>query len=830
MYEKNYRTFGGIDASTLHTRKTVVHLHLEVLSMSIRYPENFGWRFLLDDDEAFALLEFDDSQWEQVDIPHSMVAVPLQYHAYPTQPSIGWYRTWIDLSDIKPRGHLRLRFEGVSIHAVVYLNGVCAGEHFGAFTPFEITIPERLIEHDRLLVAVRCDATENPEIPPFGHVVDYLVPGGIYREVSLIASDNRWIADVVVRSTGELRREYRTVQVEVTVGNFHLQDSSATIAVEVLDLDGMCCATAKEPLFGSPAQITFPIGPVTLWDIDRPALYSVRVHLQMQDCSDTYTVRTGFRDLEWHAEGLVLNGKAVKLRGLNRHQLYAHVGFAMPKRQQRRDAEFLRTDLQVNCVRTSHYPQSSHFLDRCDELGLLVFEEVPGWQHIGASSEWREHLVQQLREMIVRDRNHPSIMLWGVRVNESGDDDELYERTNEVARILDSTRATAGVRNFAGSRLLERVYTYNDFSYAGRGRALANPKRIVRDPKTPYIVTEHTGHMFPCRATDPESIRTEHALRHAQVLQAMYHDRRIGGAFGWCMSDYATHRQFGKEDGVCYHGIADMFRIPKLAGALYRSQGDGTVEMEVSSSLRIGAVPAHALDQIWVFTNCDRVQLLYNGEEIGVYLPDRNRFFDLPHPPIRIDDLIGSRIKELSDLSEKERQVVRQILNLAVTHGFDLPLTKKIALGRIMLRHHMSTSDTVRLFERFMLFWDGSDQRWTFNGIIGDQVVCTRIIAPPSEPRLVLISDGSSLHPEETYDLLRCVVRMEDSHGQLLRESTAAVSISLFGPLCLIGPPLVALAGGVTGFYVRTIGEVGTGEITVSSYGVPSATVSVTVD
>ena len=808
----------------------MVHLHAEVLSMSLRFPENFNWRFHLGDDERFALVEFDDGQWEQVDLPHSMVAVSPQYHLHMTRPCVGWYRTWIDLSGIDVRGHLRLRFEGVSIHAVVYLNGVRAGEHAGAFTPFEVTVPERLIDRDRLLVAVRCDATEHSDIPPFGHVVDYLVPGGIYREVTLLASDRQWISDVFVRSEGEQKREYRTVQVEVTLGELHLPDSSATVSVEVFDPDGTCCAAAKETLFASPAMITFPVGPVTLWDIERPALYTIRVHLQMQDCSDTHTVRTGFRDIAWNAEGIVLNGKAVKLRGLNRHQLYAHVGFAMPKRQQWRDAEFLRNELQVNCVRTSHYPQSTHFLERCDELGLLVFEEIPGWQHIGTSETWREHLVQQLREMIVRDRNHPSIMLWGVRVNESADDNALYERTNEVARILDPTRATGGVRNFAGSRLLEGVYTYNDFSFTGTGRALASPNRIVRDAKAPYLVTEHTGHLFPCRATDPESIGTEHALRHAQVLQAMYHDRRIGGAFGWCMSDYATHWQFGGEDGVCHHGIADLFRIPKLAGALYRSQGDASVELEVSSSLRIGAANAHTLDRVWVFTNCDRVQLLYNGEEVGIYLPDRGRFPDLPHPPVHIDDLIGRRIERLSDLSTKERQVVRQILNLAVTHGFDLPLTRKIALGRIMLRHRMSTADAVRLFERFMLFWDGSDQRWTFNGIIGEQVVCTRIVAPPSEAHLVLTSDAPSLHSEETYDLLRCVVRMEDGHGRLLRESTAPVSVSVSGPIQLIGPPLVALAGGATGLYVRTIGEVGTGEITVSASGVPSATVVVAVD
>jgi beta-galactosidase len=148
---------------------------------------------------------------------------------------------------------------------------------------------------------------------------------------------------------------------------------------------------------------------------------------------------------------------------LNRHQTYPYIGAGAPARLQTLDADIVKYDLGCNIVRTSHYPQSKHFLNRCDEIGLLVFEEIPGWQHIGDEA-WRELSLRDVRVMIERDWNHPSIILWGVRINESMDKDDFYQQTNDLAHELDPTRQTGGVRFFEGSTLLEDVYTFNDFS------------------------------------------------------------------------------------------------------------------------------------------------------------------------------------------------------------------------------------------------------------------------------------------------------------------------------------------------------------------------------
>jgi beta-galactosidase len=141
--------------------------------------------------------------------------------------------------------------------------------------------------------------------------------------------------------------------------------------------------------------------------------------------------------------------------------------------------------LHCNIVRTSHYPQSRHFLDRCDEIGLLVLEEIPGWQHIGDES-WKQVAIDNVGRMIRRDWNHPSIVLWGVRINESPDDHNFYTRTNALAHALDDSRQTGGIRNFPESEFLEDVFTVNDFGF---------PLRSPNHPR--YLNTEFVSQPSP---------------------------------------------------------------------------------------------------------------------------------------------------------------------------------------------------------------------------------------------------------------------------------------------------------------------------------------------
>ena len=158
----------------------------------------------------------------------------------------------------------------------------------------------------------------------------------------------------------------------------------------------------------------------------------------------------------------------------------------------------------LNLVRTSHYPQSRDFLDRCDDIGLLVFEEIPGWQHVGDEA-WQDTAVENVREMIRRDRHHPSIILWGVRINESQDFHDFYLRTNALAHELDPTRQTGGVRCIENSELLEDVYTMNDFIFTGSNEMKRDQRRVTGlERDVPYLITEFCGHMCPTKAYDHE--------------------------------------------------------------------------------------------------------------------------------------------------------------------------------------------------------------------------------------------------------------------------------------------------------------------------------------
>lgn len=789
-------------------------IHDILIGMTHIFPLNHGWRYLHDDDVSFAHTGFDDRNWASVDIPHSLVETSASYVDPDAVATVGWYRKVLRPRDFGVAERYMLRFEAISVVAEVHLDGMCSGTHVGAYTPFEIEIPKQLHHRDEIVVAIRCDANESPDIPPFGNVVDYVVPGGMYGQVSLVTTGMHAIKDVFCRSEPAHERMYRTLSVQVSIET----ETRGEVKITLLDGDKTVCAEHSQQVFSSPVECAFPVGPVHLWDTISPNLYTIETTLTTIDGErDVHRTRIGFRDCEFNAQGFFLNGRNLKLKGLNRHQDYPHVGYAMPKSQQHRDAEFLKRELHVDLVRTSHYPQSPHFLDRCDELGLLVFEELPGWQHVGAGERWRTNAVQQLKEMLVRDRNHPSIILWGVRINESMDDDQLYDRTNAVARELDPSRPTAGVRNFAGSRLLEDVYTYNDFSFTGTGVPLEDPDRVSKDKSAPYLVTEHTGHMYPCRASDAEMVRTEHALRHAKVLDAMYGNARISGAIGWCMADYHTHFQFGGGDAVCYHGVANMYRIPKLASALYASQQDESPILEISSDLHIGAVPAHMLDNVWVFTNCDEVVLWYGGVVVKTFLPDRRRFPHLPHPPMLLDDLIGARIDALDQFTTGERTLLREVLVIAARKGFEFPLPKKIALGMMMKRHHLGWEDAVDLYGRFVLCWDGSPQRWSLKGMIADKEVASLELGNAHKTELSLVPDRNCLELGDTYDVVRCVVHHKNSFGRILRLSHAPVNIRVDGVLDLIGPCDVALDGGSVGFYLRTKGETGSARVVVAS-------------
>lgn len=272
-----------------------------------------------------------------------------------------------------------------------------------------------------------------------------------------------------------------------------------------------------------------------------------------------------------------------------------------------------------------------------------------------------------------------------------------------------------------------------------------------------------------------------------------------------------------------------MFRIPKLASAVYASQQDDRPVMTISSQLAIGAHPAHAIGTVWVFTNCDHIELYFRDHLVGSYFPDQRHFGNLPHPPVAIRDLIGCRIDELQGFSYRERRLLRGVLNNAVQTGFDLPLLDKVRVGLFMHRHHLGSADAIQLFERFVLLWDDEEPLWEFRGMRSGKIVLRQFLEPPKDAHLVVESDQSVLHEGDTYDVVRLVVSLRSGSDMVLWMSQAPLHVDISGPARLIGPADIALDGGQMGIYVRSVGSSGSVTVTISStyYGEAVAHLSV---
>ena len=196
------------------------------------------------------------------------------------------------------------------------------------------------------------------------------------------------------------------------------------------------------------------------------------------------------------------------------------------------------------------------------------------------------------------------------------------------------------------------MYTYNDFVHNGTNRGCDPKRKVTPDTSKGYLVSEYNGHMFPTKSGDWEGKRLEHALRHARVLDAVAAQTDIAGCFGWCMFDYNTHQDFGSGDRVCYHGVLDMFRNPKPAAAVYAAEGRRDTVLEISSTMDIGEHPAGNWGTIYAFTNADSIRLYKNGEFVREFFPGKE-YPHMEHPPIPIDDRIGSLLEEKEGFSPR---------------------------------------------------------------------------------------------------------------------------------------------------------------------------------
>jgi beta-galactosidase len=617
-----------------------------------------------------------------------------------------WERTWIyrrtfDLPVASLHSRIFLDFDGALTIATPSVNGVDLPVHKGGYLPFTYEVTEHVVDQKNALTVNLDSRWVNvpPEGSPTGpDSIDYLEPGGLSRDASLRVVPSVFVSDVFAAPVS-VTDSNRRVEVRATVdpgsarsgvppatGRYLL---SATLVerqgARPTDRGGNVLARSSVRLdVEGPGEqeahlVLERLGPVRLWDVADPVLYTLDVTLEKDGRAlHTESRRIGLRDARFELDGFYLNDRRLQLFGLNRHQIYPFAGMSMPARVQRRDVKILKYELNCNMVRCSHYPQSPHFLDACDELGVLVWEETPGWHYLGDQT-FAEQVVQNVTDMVRRDRSRPSVVIWGVQVNESTPDPVLYTQTKAVAKELDGTRPTSGAMDiYSTATWVQDVFAYDDYAHSATNALLLPPLAGV-----PYLVTEAVGALDGApyyRRTDPQAIQQEQARLHAEVHDIAASTTRYSGLLGWCGFDYDSLNGFIFEN-VKWPGVADTFRVLKPGAAFYQSQVDPATRVVIAPAFYWDFSqysPVTSLGSTaMVCSNCERLEVYVGGDHYATLHPERAGYPHLAYPPFLLDvtSVDSSSLPELRIDGYVKQRVAASVKFAADTAGDHLSVS-----------------------------------------------------------------------------------------------------------------------------------------------------------
>jgi len=721
---------------------------------------------------------YDDGAFENVTLPHTVTSLSWDNWDYASWEQVWIYRKHFAGAGVAG-GRVLVTFDGVMTNAIVVLNGWTAGAHAGGYLPWTAELTSNITEGDNVL-AVIVDARwldVPPDAEPAGPAsIDYLQPGGIYRDVTLRVVPEIYLEDVFARPQNVLSND-RDVKVQAAVNAAVVPEgnTAAITATLVDDTRVLAAARTTGVITGtgtSTVSLTIgQIGPVTYWSPENPKLYTVKTTLSYGwaggRSSHTVTTTIGFREAIFTEGGFYLNGGRYEIFGLNRHQMFPWLGMAAPARLQRRDAQILKNVLNCNMVRCSHYPQSPHFLDACDELGIMVWEEPPGWGHMGDAA-FQARMLCDVRDMVVRDRNRPSVVVWGTRLSETGDYPALYAQARQIACARDGSRQTTGAVTFhTTAGWAEDVFSYDDYHLAG-----GEPDLLPPVPGVPYLVSESVGALNPTyRWFDPPPVLANQAFAHALAHDQAQSDIRYAGVLAWAGFDYyAAGRSRKNWNTLRTPGVIDTFRVLKPGAAIYQSQADPATRAVIvpvffwdSRSAPAGPGPGSMFA-----TNCDRLEIFADGIHLATVTPDRQRFGHLAHPPAFADLTVQGGI--LPDLR--------------------------------------------------------------VDGYAGTRLAAVLLMsADTSRDRLRLTADDTTITADGS-DATRVTFRATDAYGNHRPNMTGEVTLTLTGPAVLIGQNPFAFGsyGGVGGAFVRSVpGKTGQVTVTARHATLGSASVRVTV-
>lgn len=615
---------------------------------------NNDWKFIkLDEnvsEDDFHSSEFNVAKWEDVSLPHSANIEPLTVNNQ--WQGICWYRKDFEVPSKYKNKQLVIELEAAMNHSKVWINGMEVSTHNGGYLPVYVDITKYVEVGGVNTIAVRLNNTDNPTTGPKPlNRLDFNMYGGMYRNAWLHVKNKVHISNPVLANkiagggifitTPKVSESVSEVVVKVNVVN---QDNHSS-EIEVKQSIFFNNELIKENI-SSKIQVNsnddvelvenFSITNAKLWSPSEPNLYHLKTTVLVDGkVIENKTTRFGIREFTFKNNDLFINGEKTFLRGVNRHQEYPFVGYALSDNAQYRDAKKIK-DAGFNYIRLSHYPHSPAFMDACDELGLVVIDAIMGWQYYGDTDAFREYCYRSATELIRRDRNRPSVLAWEVSLNETKMPIYFMEKLNEIVH-----QEYPG-ENVYSCGWMDDVY---DIYLQARQHRILHPHELKNKP---YSVSEYGDWEYysknaglnqdklPNDLRDEMSSRQPRAFGEARLLQQAYNvqeshnDNLNTAAYSdsyWVMYDYNR----GYHNDIEYSGLMDIFRLPKFGYYFYQSQKN--VEEEVVLKLATFWNKDSPTD-VKVFSNCDEVKLFVNDKLIATQKPDSDKnTTNLNHPP-----------------------------------------------------------------------------------------------------------------------------------------------------------------------------------------------------
>lgn len=642
------------------------HSNTEQDQERIKININKGWLYLENNSQNLSEIK-NVTNWSKVNLPHTWNNEDVTDTQVGYRRDASWYKKTISIEAVNANVYYQLYFEGANITTQVYVNGKKAGSHIGGYIGFNIDISE-YVKKGENEIFVRVDNGYNPEIIP-SQKSDFFIYGGITRDVWLLKIPNNHIHNLKI-TTPSVSKNQASLKINALVVNSK-NNSNLSLQAQLFSPSGKKVATKSIAVTNTETEIDFDIiNNPELWDTENPNLYEVKVSLiQNEKTIDILTDKIGFRWFEFKDNGpFYLNGKRLLLRGTHRHEEHAGVGAAMTNKQHRADMESIK-EMGANFVRLAHYPQDPEIYKACDELGLLVWDEIP-WCRGGVGNDvWQKNTKNQLKAMINQNYNHPSIIIWSLGNEmywlpdfEGGDDKEkmntFLSELNDMSHQLDPSRKTAIRKYYDGAHIVD-VFSPSIWSgwYSGSYKSYQKAIDTYKPQYKHFLHAEYGGSSHVGRHTEnpitgegqinahgwEEAIVQTKVANIAQIgdwsenyivdlfdwhLRISETDSTFAGNIQWAFKDFGTPLR--PENAIPYmnqKGLVDRNGNPKDAYYVFKSYwSDKPFTYIESHSWTERQGPENLARTLSVYSNCNEVEFFHNGKSLGVKQKDIKLF------------------------------------------------------------------------------------------------------------------------------------------------------------------------------------------------------------